>query len=65
MKQLLENAAELFTRVVVRVRSDDLTRLHAKIGQQALNIDALSKALQHWVVLPMLVQLAYHLRLDH
>lgn len=44
-KQLLENSAELFTREAEKERGEDLTSLHAKIGQQALEIDFLSKAL--------------------
>ncbi len=44
-KQLLENSAELFTWEAEKERGDDLTSVHAKIGQQALEIDFLSKAL--------------------
>jgi transposase len=44
-KQLLENSAELFTAAAEKDRAEDLTSLHAKIGQQALEIDFLSKAL--------------------
>ena len=45
-QQLLENAAEVFTGVSEKsAKQPDLKELHAKIGQQALEIDFLSVAL--------------------
>lgn len=45
MKQLLENAANVFGGVVGQADAVDLVQLHAKIGQQALELDFLNNAL--------------------
>ena len=44
-KQLLERAADVFGSAGKESRPVDLDPLHAKIGQQALEIDFLEKAL--------------------
>lgn len=44
-KQLLENAANIFGGVVGQADAVDLVPLHAKIGQQALELDFLNSAL--------------------
>jgi transposase-like protein len=44
-KQLLENAANVFGGAAGQVDAVDLVPLHAKIGQQALELDFLSSAL--------------------
>ena len=44
-KQLLENAANVFGGTAVQAESVDLVPLHAKIGQQALELEFLNSAL--------------------
>ena len=44
-KQLLENAANVFGQVNQQDKPADLAPLHAKIGQQALELDFLNSAL--------------------
>jgi len=44
-RQLLERAADVFGGVADAQRAVDLAPLHAKIGQQALEVDFLERAL--------------------
>lgn len=44
-KQLLEKAAKIFGGSATQAQSFDLVPLHAKIGQQALELDYLNSAL--------------------
>ncbi len=44
-KQLLENAANVFGGAAAQADAVDLVPLHAKIGQQALELDFLNSAL--------------------
>jgi len=45
--ELLERAEEVFTNAARRQAGPDLRALHAKIGEQALQIDVLTNALDH------------------